>query len=301
MNQKFHGFLILGLLLSCSTLFAAGKSGLSFLKIGAGARAAALGEAFVAVPNASSASLFWNPAGMVWTDKAQAHATYNQWIQDVDHQLASITWPTKSGAFGLSTIFTSIGGIERRTTATEQPEGEISANDFTIGLAYARKFDQYAVGIHVKYLYEKIYLETAYGFAADFGVQTALGVPGLFAGLAVQNLGYTTELVNEKIDLPTTIRAGAFYRLPKEIGVSRFAFTTDFVKIVNQESHLQLGLEVTIGPMILARAGWMTGYDERTWSAGFGLVLGPVLMDFAFVPFDSDLGSSQQFSFLYYF
>ncbi len=41
-----------------------GTSAAQFLKIGAGARAEALGQAYVAISNDASA-LFWNPAGLV--------------------------------------------------------------------------------------------------------------------------------------------------------------------------------------------------------------------------------------------
>ena len=42
----------------------AGISTAQFLKIGVGARASALGDAFVAIANDASA-LYWNPAGLV--------------------------------------------------------------------------------------------------------------------------------------------------------------------------------------------------------------------------------------------
>jgi len=48
----------------------------NFLKIGVGARAAALGDAFTVLVD-DSTSLYWNPAGLARIKERQLSATYN--------------------------------------------------------------------------------------------------------------------------------------------------------------------------------------------------------------------------------
>ena len=57
----------------------AGISTAQFLKIGVGGRAAALGEAFIAVANDASA-LYWNPAGLVQFEENQVMFSHNSWV-----------------------------------------------------------------------------------------------------------------------------------------------------------------------------------------------------------------------------
>src|SRR5262245_8506075 len=62
----------------------AGTSSGTFLRIGVGARAVAMGESFVAVANDPSA-IFWNPAGLASLQRNEVGLSYVQWPADVDY------------------------------------------------------------------------------------------------------------------------------------------------------------------------------------------------------------------------
>jgi len=62
----------------------AGISTAQFLKIGVGARASALGDAFVAIANDVSA-LYWNPAGLVQFKNDEIIFSHNKWVVDINH------------------------------------------------------------------------------------------------------------------------------------------------------------------------------------------------------------------------
>ena len=69
-----------------------GTTGANFLKIGVGARAAALGDAFTVIVN-DSTSLYWNPAGLVEMKQRQFSATYNMWFAGINQGYLGIGFP----------------------------------------------------------------------------------------------------------------------------------------------------------------------------------------------------------------
>jgi hypothetical protein len=285
---------VLVFFLIISSLHAAGETGLAALKIGAGARATAMGEAFVAIADDAS-GLFWNPAGSVWMNKRQAHFTYNSWIQGIQHSIASMTTPTRYGSFGFGLMLNSIDGFERRTIASEEPLGTFSAHDFSLLLNYSRQVrPDLSLGINFKYLNEKIYLDNANGYMVDLGVRYQAPVPGLFLAASLQNFGFSTQMAQEKIRLPRTLRLGAAYRLPfKPV---QMLVAMDYVQVVKEASYVNIGAEVLVLPALALRLGYQTGFEEKDLSAGFGVNIGRVEIDYAYVPFGRNLGDAHRFS-----
>lgn len=288
---RFAGLL---LCLMISSLYAAGETGLAALKIGAGARATAMGEAFVAIADDAS-GVFWNPAGSVWMNKRKAHFTYNSWIQGIHHNIASMTTPTRYGSFGVGLMLNSIDGFERRTIASEEALGTFSAHDFSLLLNFAHQVSpDLSLGINFKYLSEKIYLDNANGYMVDLGVRYRAPLPGLFLAVSLQNFGYSTQMAQEKIRLPRTLRLGAAYRLPlKRV---QMVVALDYVQVATEDSYLNVGTEIFVVPALALRIGYQTGFVDKDLSAGFGINIGRVEIDYAYVPFGRDLGDAHRFS-----
>ena len=277
-----------------TSVAAGGSTGLAFLKIGAGARATAMGEAFTAVSDDAS-GLFWNPAGTAWMKSRQAHFTHSNWIQDITNEMASAVFPSKIGAIGISAALTNVGGIEQRTIASAEPLGEVSAHDVAFGVTYGRMFGKkLSIGVGARFLNEKIYLQDANGYSLDMGVRYRL-LRGLFAGAVIQNVGSMSELSAETIKLPTTVRAGVAYRFVLS-GIT-VVVASDVVKFLDGNDHINLGAEIRPIKLLALRFGYQSKYEERDLTAGFGLLLGSFYLDYAYVPFDAELGNTQRFSF----
>jgi len=59
---------------------------------------------------------------------------------------------------------------------------------------------------------------------------------------------------------------------------------------------LNAGLELLLKQRLALRAGYQTGWDEKGVHAGLGLAFSRYAIDYAFVPFGADLGTSHRFS-----
>jgi hypothetical protein len=287
---------IVAMLLIVISAWAQGGSGLTALQIGSSARATAMAEAYTAVAQDASAPL-WNPAGMAWMSKRQLHLTHNEWIQGINHEATSLAGPGRWLAWGVHASLTNVGDIEQRTSASEEPLSTFSAHTFSIGLALARKVtEQVSVGLNVNYLYEKIYVESANGYAVDLGLYYVTPIRGLSAAAVVQNIGAMSALYREKSDLPETARLGVAYLLPLGMQNHNVQLAADFVQIIDQESYVNVGVEMWPLAMLALRTGYASNHSNRDWTMGFGLSVKNLLLDYAYVPFKQSLGNTHQFS-----
>lgn len=275
-----------------------GNTGMAFLKIGVGGRAVGMAEAYTAIANDASAT-YWNPAGLAGLQKSELTFMHNQWIQDVSHNFFAIAFAKASHHFGLSFISNNVEGIERRVKPSTEPIGTVDAHEIAVGLSYARNVGEtLRVGLTLKYLYERIYIESAPGGAIDFGcIYSPTWLTGLHIGLIAQNFGKMSELKQEAIDLPQTMKAGIAYLIPAKIGNGQFLLAADAIKILDGNSHVNIGLEFNFRQIISLRSGYQTGWEDKGFNAGMGLHYARYSIDYGFSPFTSDLGNGHRFSF----
>lgn len=299
MVQKYILPVILYTFLTVSFINAesnAGNNGLAFLKIGAGGRAAGMGEAFTAVTNDASAT-YWNPAGIMLLNHGQFIFTHNKWFQDVSNNFGAVTFKIGKTSVGVSYISNNISGIETRLIPSTEPLSTIEAHDLMIGLSLARNYNEnLSIGVTLKYLYEKIYLNTAHGGALDVGIHYKLPFNGLSFGAVIQNIGVMSEFKDEAIQLPVIMKGGLAYKLFSTSAIP-FLVSADVLQIIDDSFHVNIGGEIVLRKQLALRAGYLTGYDERSMQAGFGLMLSRYIVDYAYVPFSSDLGNSHRVAF----
>jgi len=273
------------------------NTGLPFLKLGAGSRAVGMGEAFVAVANDAN-SAYWNPAGLTQISGTELTFTHNKWLQDITNEFVAVGFRVGDNAFGVSFMSNSIGGIERRVKPAAEPIDVLTAHDIMFGISYARNFgSNLSSGLTVKYLYQKIYVESSAGVAVDWGLQYQTPLSGLKSGLSLQNFGVVTKLRDESTKLPQTIQLGLAYQLPLHILQGEFLVAADWMKILASTSHINIGLEYNFIKYFALRLGYQTGFEDKSIHGGFGVQFNRYRLDYAYVPFSSDLGNSHRISF----
>jgi hypothetical protein len=221
---------------------------------------------------------------------------HKEWIQDVKTDFLSISTSLNNFSFGVSVNITSVNDIPLRKVSGP-PLGTFDARNAAFGISGAYKIDQsLSFGMTAKYLYEKILVDEATGYAVDLGgfYQTPWDVQ---LALVVNNLGSMNALDKEASMLPTSIRAGGAYQLGIKSMNGNVTFATDVVSFtLENKSHMHFGTEFDYRNLIAVRFGYQTGYDAKSFSTGIGIHYGMLQLDYAFVPFKSDLGSTHTIS-----
>src|SRR4030067_3844522 len=111
-----------------------GTSAASFLKIGVGAKAAGLGEAFVAIAD-DATSTYWNTAGLANLHQSQITFMHNEWLSDIRYEYLSYAAPYhEKGTFAFSFSYLSLGKFEGYDL-TGNPAPDFSAYDLAAVLA----------------------------------------------------------------------------------------------------------------------------------------------------------------------
>jgi len=291
------GVCVLGLFAFGTPVRAAdpGETGLAFLKIGVGARAAGMGEAYVAVAQDPTAT-YWNPAGIANTLGDEVHASHNEWISDVRYEYVSAVHGMKGHALAVHLGLLHMGELEGRDTSGNFT-GSFRAYDVTAGISYARRvLRSVEVGATGKLLFEKIDTENATGFAGDLGVRYRTPVRGLTAAATLTNLGPEMKFVEDSFLLPVNGRIGVAYRTRRLLQGLVLAADARFPNDSNAKAHF--GLELLPHEMFALRTGYKTGYDEEGFSAGFGVTYREYEIDYAYAPFsnESELGDVHRIS-----
>jgi hypothetical protein len=101
---------------------------------------------------------------------------------------------------------------------------------------------------------------------------------------------------DEKFNLPTLYKIGGAYSGHENYFKGSFILSLDLVKPRDNDLKIHLGGEYTYKDMFILRSGYQIGYDEKNISLGLGLKIKKYSIDYAFVPFSSDLGNSHRFS-----
>jgi hypothetical protein len=302
--MKMTGRLLLGALLAgwlSATARAsdknAGTSGAQFLKIGAGARPTAMGDAFVAVSDDVS-SVYFNPAGIANISRSEMSAMHTQWIGSSNYDFGAFCYPTDHGAFAASAATLKVSDIDRRGT-DEIKNGSFDSTDSAYALSYARAATPLtSFGITGRYSRQSIDNYSASTFAGDLGVIKRLAAHPVSFGLAVNHLGAPIKFRNESAPLPLTVDAGLAATLLRE----RLLLTSDLRWRRDKDLAFGIGAEYSHAMTSTSRFALRTGYNSAVTDAGAsGVTLGGGLgfdrldMDVAWVPF-ADLGNTYRYA-----
>jgi hypothetical protein len=233
-----------------------GTSAAVFLNIQVGARAMAMGGAFVASANDATA-LYWNPAGIAGMSKGEATAMHTNWLADTDFDFGAVVIPLGFGAIGASITSLSTGDMEVRTV--ERPEGTgefFSANDIAAGLSFAMNLtNQLSIGFTAKIIRSSIFHESANSFAIDIGTMFTTELNGMRIGVSLLNLGTDMKMSGRDLILlvdPAPLKDGSNDRIVSNLQTDYFSLplmlrvgvAMDFFKTENN-SQLTIAIDGT--------------------------------------------------------
>jgi len=293
-----------------------GTSGAQFLNIPVSARYSALGGAVVGM-NDDAESVFWNPAGLAKVNKNSVEFSYMRWFDIFDFNSAvAAFYQDGIGTVAVSALIMSMDKEE--ITTESQPNGTgrfYDAKDIAIGITFARFLtDRFCVGITGKYIQQRIWNETANGFAFDVGSQYRLDFQNLTIAMKVSNFGSDMQFDGDDLNItydkdpsiplnrltPARLITDT-YPLPLsfQVGVAMDIYNSDFVKAKceidavhpnDNNEHLLFGTEVAFFDRLYFRGGYKLHYDDESYTFGMGanISLGDmkVKFDYSYSVFD---------------
>jgi hypothetical protein len=268
----------------------AGTSSGTFLKIGVGARAVALGEAFVAVANDPSA-IYWNPAGLASMQRQEALLNHVSWPGDINYEHLAYVLPVRR--FGGSFAF-QLGVLSTDLDETDEyhPFGTgttFTYSDFVAGVAYGRRWtDKLLVGFGIKYVREDLGSQVGGPVASatlvDLGSIYYLGYGSVRIATSLTNFGpemapggtftsTTGETRNyDAFDPPIQFRYGLAFEAV-ENAQQRLTVATEIAQPADNAPRAKAGLEWVWQRTLALRSGYNFNADALRFSAGAGIAI----------------------------
>ncbi len=271
------------------------QDGLALMKVEPAARPSGMAGAFVSIggdPNSAA----YNPAGAISQTEFQASFGHNEFW---DHSRIETGYAalrlTPKWYWHTGIRFATITDIQARQIPSTLPDDLFQASDFLFktGVSYQVR-PRVAIGASLGWFVEKIDVWRGSAFNADLGALLSLPHDWKVGG-AVQNLGSKFRLQNAGeigsrfISLPLTYRLGVSRTYKTYLGAA------DIV-VVDDKAHLHIGAEAKLHEKFSVRAGYMSGYDTKNFTAGASFYFRSLALDYAFVPYSGELGTTHLFN-----
>ena len=187
-----------------------------FLKIGVGARASAMGGAFVGVADDGS-SLFWNAAGIarIDPDKSELSLNHASWPAEMSFDQIGYVFHVKKipGAFGIHARALTMQPMVETTAYQPDPNvgtgRTFDAGMMSVGLTYARSFtDKFSAGVTANFINEGLAEFSQQTNSFDIGTLYDVGTLGMKIGMAIQNIGTQIKFIDREARIPAIFRVG---------------------------------------------------------------------------------------------
>ena len=266
----------------------AGTSGGTFLKLGADARAAAMGTAVHAAVDDASA-IYWNPAGLAGLRYRHASMTHGASYQNTFQDFVAYAQPIEPlfqraggrerdlrpdqiGTLGIAVLYHNSGAIsEVDNTAT--PTGDrITPQDMAVFIAWGATLTRgLDVGVGLKYVSSKIQ-STAQTGAADVGARWRTWLPGdipYALSLSAQNIAGQLKFRELADPLPLIVTVGQALKVTKGMTV-----TLDINAPRDRSMYPAFGFEWRVPMQQGLSAALRAGYDGRLGGADAGGLTG---------------------------
>lgn len=249
-----------------------GTIGAQFLKIGVGARAQAMGGAFVSVADDAS-SVYWNPAGIARISRSVVNVNHSAWHADINFTQAAYVFEVGfiPGKLALSARSLYMDSQPERTVFRPNGTGRSFDNgDLAVGLTYGRSFtDKFSAGITANFIQSTLASHTSDAYAFDFGTLYDTGYRSLRIGMSIQNIGSDMKFIEQTIKLPTVFRVGMSMNLYESD--SHLVITAgEFSHPPDNAERASWGVEYGFKEFFYSRGGYQFRYDLESYSLGLG-------------------------------
>jgi hypothetical protein len=284
-----------------------GTTAAPFLKVGAGARALGMGEAYVSLAEDVTA-LYWNPAGLGYLDRNEVIFAHYDYFAEMNYEFGGVAISIPElGTIGAS--FTYLGSPDFERTTELRPEGTgemVSSSFYAFAIGYGRKLtERFAIGGNIKYVRENLWQTSADGFALDLGVMYRTIFEDIKIAMSISNFGSSMKLEGRNLTVQHDIdeaNAGNNGNINATLDTDEFSMpiffrfgissniTRDFFGIENQDfiismdalhpndnkEYVNIGAEYKYANLLALRGGYRQLFlaeSEREGGLTFGIGL----------------------------
>ena len=273
-----------------------GTAGAQFLKLGVGARANGMGDAFVAVSNDATA-MYYNPAGLTQLYDREVIFTHVDYPAEISYEFVGLAYPLYRFGGVLGFGFYMLNGGDFDETTHEYPLGTgrtFGAREYAATMSYGRNLtDRFSVGLTLKFIDELYEEERSSGWAADVGTSYDTGFRNFKISMVITNFGPDMTFVREGYPLPINFKFGGAINVldgAKHKGI----FALEAMHPSDNLEKYNAGFEYGYDGKYFLRAGDKFNYDEGTFSLGAGVRLPwnkrELRLDYAY----QDMGTLEQ-------
>jgi len=232
MKKHLTALLIIALILMTgSQLWAVSEGAVLFLMISPGARAAGMGEAFVALSDDATAS-FWNPAGLAYAKGNEVTIMHAKWLPQL---VTDMAYDFVGGRMYVEALDGSVGGNITFLNLGENvwtdeggyEMGRFNSYEMALTLSYGTRIKNTGLGVSMRFIRSMLAPDwvkvgaqkgdgTGNAFAVDLGVlQRIPFVKGLTFGANLSNMGPKITYINKSQadPLPTNLKMGFSYKV----------------------------------------------------------------------------------------
>ncbi len=283
-------FLVLALVLSSLAVpaFAAqdnagANAGIS-LRFSPSARAAAMGDAYVAEARGVAAA-HYNPAGLGWSRERQLLFMYQNLVLDVGQGSLGFAHPLGDrSAWAVLAQYVNYGTTQRTVVSGNAGaySGTFTGNDLAVSLSYGSRLGNWGYGATAKVFSSSIDNATASAFAADLGLRWQADDAPFSFGVSVANLGTEVRYDMASERLPIAFRAGAAWEAIRR----RLIIVADVEKVTKENWSGHAGVEFRPVEMLSLRAGYDGSVEiDNGLTIGAGFRTNGLELDYAWIPF----------------
>lgn len=252
-----------------------GLSGFTFIKIGQGARAEGMGQAYTAIADDINAA-FWNPAGLGHLKGTNYTFNYTRWLANSKLLSGALAFDAGFGVIGFSVI--SFGTQEFPVTTPTAPwgTGEMQkAGDIAIGGLFAKRItEKLMIGGQIRWLQEDLVFDKMSNIDFNIGTLFYTGFKSTRIAMGFRNLGPDKKLQQGGFQsmLPATYNVSAAMEILGKRGSKGYAtlcveesFITDYA------ASTRVGVEAWMNSLLALRAGYKSNMELEDWSFGAGI------------------------------
>ena len=240
------------------------------------------------------------PTTGLLTDTRAVTFSQNYWIFDTVLNNIRVTSSNGKKSMSFAMKYLDYGTIEAMDENGDS-NGEFNPMDldFVGNMAFRVHPDHY-FGANLHLLYEKIHTESSFGFSTDWGYTYLTPLKDLNLNFNLKNLGATTKMKDENIDLPLVQELSATKSL--EFNKIKSEIETKIANIAGDENLKSVtSIQSNLMGLLDLRFAYKINYDDTNISTGIGINVNRFKIDYSYIPYSNELDDFHMIGLSYLF